>query len=62
MEQNFLTKEEVAKKLRVTERTIRNWIKTKNMPAIKIGGMTLFGEAELMNWLQDQRTDKEPKQ
>lgn len=37
MSTTFLTIQEAAEKLKVSERTIRRWIKQGNLPAFKIG-------------------------
>jgi len=53
---DILTKEEVAKKLRVSERTIDNLRKNQGLPYATVGGLIRFTEEDIDAWLQDQST------
>jgi len=45
--ETLLTINEVAKKCKVTERTVHNWVNKGYMIAHKVGGRTLYKEAEI---------------
>jgi len=51
-----LTKDEVAKILQVSERTIDNLRKNHGLPCISIGRLVRFTEDGINAWLQDQNT------
>jgi excisionase family DNA binding protein len=51
-----MTKEEVAKYLNVTERTVLDWAQKDSIPAFKIGGSWRFRHADIIKWLESQRT------
>lgn len=56
MENNFLNKEEVAKMLTVTTRTIDNWIEKRNFPCIKITDRKrLFCREEVLRWIENRK-------
>lgn len=48
---SFISIEEVAQYLGVKACTIRTWIKTKNMPAHKIGKLWKFKLSEVNEWI-----------
>jgi len=52
----LMTKEEVAKYLNVTERTVLDWAQKDSIPAFKIGGSWRFRHADIIKWLESQRT------
>jgi excisionase family DNA binding protein len=55
MERRYLTIEEVAEMLQVSLKTIRNWIKTKELPVIKIGSQIMRFDPEAVDeWFKEQ--------
>ena len=52
----LMTKEEVAKYLNVTERTVLDWAQKDSIPAFKLGGSWRFRHADIIQWLESQRT------
>jgi len=55
--EKFITKEEVAERLRVTSRTVDNWMKKNVIPFRKIGRTVRFDWAEVRDHLA-QKTGK----
>ena len=53
---DILTKEEVAKKLRVSERTIDNLRKDSGLPYATVGRQIRFFEEDINTWLRNQST------
>ena len=53
---DILTKEEVAKKLRVSERTIDNLRKDSGLPYATVGRQIRFLEEDINTWLRNQST------
>lgn len=53
----FVTVKEVAAMLRVSPRTIRDWVYRGTIPFRKINGALRFNLAELENWLGEQKYD-----
>jgi len=51
MEDDILTIEDVAKYLRVSERTVYDWAQKGEIPAGKIGTVWRFKKAEIENWV-----------
>ena len=51
MEDNILTIEEVAKYLRVSDRTVYDWAQKGEIPAGKIGTVWRFKKSEVENWV-----------
>lgn len=51
MEDEILTIEEVAKYLRVSERTVYDWAQKGEIPAGKIGTVWRFKKSEIENWV-----------
>lgn len=47
----FLTLKEVAKLLRVSELTIKRWVKAKKLPAYKMGKLWRFNSAAINTWI-----------
>lgn len=54
MEDDILTIEEVAKYLRVSERTVYDWAQKGDIPAGKIGTVWRFKKAEIEKWVNDR--------
>ena len=46
-----LTREELAKALRVSTRTLHDWIRKHGLPVVKIGGTTRFDPEAVRAWL-----------
>ena len=44
--------EEIAEYLGVSQDTIHRWIRTKNMPAHKVGRLWKFDVSEVNNWVK----------
>ena len=55
-ERTFLTPREVSGLLRVSIQTVRRWIKEGDLPAYKIGRAWRIQEADLVVWLEQQRS------
>lgn len=54
--EKLLTIREASKKLNVTTKTIRNWIKQGRLPAYKtVGNHYRFDPKELEDWLAEQK-------
>lgn len=54
MEEDILTIEEVAKYLRVSERTVYDWAQKGEIPSGKIGTVWRFKKAEIEKWVNDR--------
>ena len=54
MEDDILTIEEVAKYLRVSERTVYDWAQKGEIPAGKIGTVWRFKKSELEKWVNER--------
>lgn len=54
MEEDILTIEEVAKYLRVSERTVYDWAQKGEIPAGKIGTVWRFKKTEIEKWVNDR--------
>ena len=54
MEDNILTIEEVAKYLRVSERTVYDWAQKGEIPSGKIGTVWRFKKTEIEKWVNDR--------
>ncbi len=54
MEDTILTIEEVAKYLRVSERTVYDWAQKGEIPAGKIGTVWRFRKEDIENWVNDR--------
>jgi len=55
-EDEVLTKEELAKFLKVTERTVDK-MRDKGMPYFKIGTNVRFRKEKVLKWLEEQSKD-----
>jgi len=58
MEEDILTKSELAEILKVTEKTIDR-LRTKGMPSFKVGTKVRFNKAKVVEWLENQGKDTE---
>ena len=54
MDDNILTIDEVAKYLRVSERTVYDWAQKGEIPSGKIGTVWRFKKSELENWVNER--------
>jgi len=54
MEDDILTIEEVAKYLRVSERTVYDWAQKGEIPSGKIGTVWRFKKSEIENWVNER--------
>lgn len=54
MEDDILTIEEVAKYLRVSERTVYDWAQKGEIPSGKIGTVWRFKKTEIENWVNER--------
>ncbi len=54
MEDNILTIDEVAKYLRVSERTVYEWAQKGEIPSGKIGTVWRFKKSEIEKWVNDR--------
>jgi len=59
MEEEVLTKDELAKYLKITVRMVDK-LRTEGMPSFKVGKLIRFKKDEVMEWLENhqQRTEK----
>lgn len=60
---NILTVKQTANKLNCSERTVYRLVKNNELPHIRLGGMILFNEDTLNDYLQklENKTKKEVK-
>lgn len=56
---NLLTKSEVSKLLKCSERTIDKWRKSEGMPYIKLGRYIRFELEAVLAWMQNHVMNKE---
>ncbi len=54
MDEEILTIEEVAKYLRVSERTVYDWAQKGEIPSGKIGTVWRFKKSEVEKWVNDR--------
>jgi len=52
MEKIYLTVEELAKNLKVSKKTLYNWIWLRKIPYFKVNGKILFDKNEIENWVE----------
>ena len=55
----LMTREEVAKYLNMTERTVLDWAQRDIIPAIKLAGSWRFRRQDIDSWLESNRTGPE---
>jgi excisionase family DNA binding protein len=51
MEENLMKLSELSKKLNIAKSTLYNYVKTNNIPFIKLGGQLLFSEDAIKKWI-----------
>jgi len=54
---NLMTIEDLADYLKVTRRTIYDWLKHNKIPALKLVGQWRFKKDKIDNWLEEQSRD-----
>ncbi|MCX5751213.1 MAG: helix-turn-helix domain-containing protein [Candidatus Saganbacteria bacterium] len=54
MEEEILTKEDVAKFLKVDIRTVRHYLYTKQIPAFRCGKEYRFLKSEIIKWIKQR--------
>jgi excisionase family DNA binding protein len=55
VEEELLTPREVSQYLKITQRTLYNFLKEGKVPAIKVGGVWRFKKKELDHWLEENK-------
>ena len=61
MEDDILTIEEVAKYIKISERTIYDWAQKGNIPAGKLGNVWRFRKSEIDQWINDKLKNTKAK-
>lgn len=51
----LLTKEEVAQWLKVSERTVQDWVLARLIPSIRVGRLVRFERLALVQWLEAKK-------
>jgi len=62
MEDTILTIEEVAKYIKISERTIYDWAQKGDIPAGKLGNVWRFRKTEIDQWVNDKLKSNKPKE
>lgn len=52
----YITISELAKNLKTTEQSIRNWMK-QGLPSLKIGRLRRFDPEAVQKWIDDQNKE-----
>ncbi|MCK5215157.1 MAG: helix-turn-helix domain-containing protein [Candidatus Omnitrophica bacterium] len=55
MTEILLTVEQVADYIQISKWTIYRWIKEKNMPVYKMGGVSRFKKSEIDEWIMNHK-------
>lgn len=61
-QQPLLTLEEVARQLKTSERTVRDWIRNGELTGIKVGREWRVALADLDEYIQERRQPRKHKQ
>ena len=61
MEKSILTVPEVAKRLRVTQKTVRTWISERRLTAIRIGREWRLREEDIQEFIQRHLSTSTPE-
>ena len=56
--ENIYTVQEVAEWLKVTDQSVRRWIKVGTLPAAKIGHDWRVHESDVVKFIEERRTHK----
>ena len=62
MEETILTIEEVAKYIKVSERTVLDWAQKGDIPAGKLGNVWRFKKSEIDRWINRKLENKEERE
>ena len=62
MDDDIITIEEVAKYLRVSDRTVYDWAQKGEIPAGKIGTVWRFKKSDIINWVNERLSSNDLKQ
>ena len=62
MDEDIITIEEVAKYLRVSDRTVYDWAQKGEIPAGKIGTVWRFKKSDIINWVNERLSSNDAKQ
>ena len=54
-DESLLTMSQVAKFLNMSENTVRNFIRKKEIPFFLLGGIYRFKKDDIMNWVDKQK-------
>ncbi|HEU5383639.1 MAG TPA: helix-turn-helix domain-containing protein [Ktedonobacteraceae bacterium] len=61
MQDEVLTVQEVAQAMKVSERTVRNWVEKENLPAIPIGKRGYrISKRDLETWIEERKRTRKP--
>jgi excisionase family DNA binding protein len=61
MEDEIYTVQDVARQMKVSERTVRNWIEKEGLPAFPIGKRGYrIAKADLTLWVEARKQTKKP--
>ena len=61
MQDEVYTVQEVAQKMKVSERTVRNWIEKEGLPAFSIGKRGYrIAKVDLDTWVDERKQTRKP--
>lgn len=58
-EQEYLTIKDIARQLKMDEKTIRRWIKSGQLPAIELGGKYRVSRTDLNAFLESRKLGRQ---
>jgi excisionase family DNA binding protein len=58
-EEEYLTIKDIAQQLKLDEKTIRRWIKSKQLPAIELGGKYRVTRSDLNAFLESRKLGRQ---
>jgi excisionase family DNA binding protein len=61
MEQMFINTDDVSKMLHIAKSTVYNYVRTDQIPHIKIGGIILFSKNDLFSWIDSKKVTEKVK-
>ena len=61
MDDRWLSMEEICQYLGVTDDTVHNWIRKKNMPAVKLGRCWKFKKDQVDEWVENNSSHRPKK-
>ena len=62
MDDRWLSMDEICQYLGVTDDTIHNWIRTKDMPAVKLGRRWKFKKNQVDDWVESNNAHYQKQQ